>query len=206
MAPTSAGTGCCARAHGDARHADGGIGADGGNTVDEMDRTTFGQDDEPGDRAEVQAEIQDVLDLLQRELAGASVEDVVVAINRRLADAGIPEQPHRWVEGMAERISSGRLAVADTAAAVDAVRLSESGPDDDAATGVVDPGPGVGIDRDAPQDVAGHPAHAPTEMTAGAGPDFVEREPVEPEPLESESVEPGAVPESQATPPPANPR
>jgi hypothetical protein len=201
MAPTSAGTGCCARAHGDARHADGGIGADGGNTVDEMDRTTFGHDDEPGDRAEVQAEIQDVLDLLQRELAGASVEDVVVAINRHLADAGIPEQPHRWVEGMAERISSGRLAVADTAAAVDAVRLSESGPDDDAATGVVDPGPGVGIDRGAPQDVAGHPAHDPTEMTADSGPELVESESVE-----RESVEPGAVPESQATPPPANPR
>lgn len=124
--------------------------------MDEMDRSATGHDEEHGERMAVQAEIQDVLDELQREMAGDSVEDVTVAINRRLAAAGVPEQPARWVEGMAERISTGRVVVADSAAAVDAVRRSE------------------------------------------AEPGSVEAEP--------ESVEPGAVPESQATPPPADPR
>ncbi|HET8614148.1 MAG TPA: hypothetical protein VFL94_01400 [Actinomycetales bacterium] len=174
--------------------------------MDEMDRSTAGHDEEHAARLDVQAEIQDVLDELQREMAGASVENVTVAINRRLADAGVPEQPHRWVQGMAERISTGRAPIADTAAAVDAVRVAESGPADD--TALVDTGPGLGIDDGAPQDADGHPAHDPTEMTGDAavgrrlGGDSSSG-PTLPEP---ESVEPGAVPESQATPPPANPR
>lgn len=133
--------------------------------MDEMDRSTFGHDEEHGERRDVQAEIQDVLDQLQREMSGASVENVTVAINRRLADAGIPEQPHGWVQGMAERISAGRVPVADTAAAVDAVRRTRSGPDGGTTDDLVDTGPGVGIDDGAPQDADGEPAHDPTEMT-----------------------------------------
>lgn len=98
-------------------------------------------------------------------MSGASVENVTVAINRRLADAGIPEQPHRWVQGMAERISAGRVPVADTAAAVDAVRHTRPGPDVGTTDDLVDTGAGVGIDDGAPQDADGEPAHDPTEMT-----------------------------------------
>jgi hypothetical protein len=160
----------------------------------EMNRTTFGRDVDHDERMDVQAEIQDVLDELQREMAGDSVDDVVVAINRRLADDGIPEQPHRWVQAMAERISAGRPAVADTAAAVDAVRLAGSGGHDDTAlveSEAVETGPGIGVVTGAPQDADGSPAPEPTEMTGG---------PADP------SVEPGSIAESEATPPPANPR
>lgn len=176
--------------------------------MDEMDRSTFGHDESHDERRDVQAEIQDVLDELQREMAGASVENVTVAINRRFADAGIPEQPHRWVQSMAERISTSRPAVADTAAAVDAVRRAESGPDDER----VDSGPGVGIVEGAPQDADGNPAHDPTEMTGGPAAGPLGHDETLPDAgatagtAEPESVEPGAVPESQATPPPANPR
>jgi hypothetical protein len=90
--------------------------------MDEMDRTTAGHDVEQGERRDIQATIQDVLDVLAREMAGDSVEDVIVAINRRLAGVGVPEQPHRWVRSTAERISTGRPTVADDPAAVDAVR------------------------------------------------------------------------------------
>lgn len=94
-----------------------------------MERTALGDDEEHDKHMEVQPEIQDVLDELQREMEGDSVEDVIVAINRRLTAAGVPEQPHRWVQTMAERISTGRPPVADTRAAVEAIRLAESGPD-----------------------------------------------------------------------------
>jgi hypothetical protein len=185
--------------------------------MDEMDRTTLGHDDEHAERLEVQARIQDVLDTLQREMAGASVEDVTVAINRRLADAGIPEQPHRWVQGMAERISTGRVVVADTQSAVEAVQANDPESDVGAASARVDAG--IAEDVRVPQDAVGGPAHDPSETTrearfggedaSGLGlaePESVELESVEPESAEPESVEPGSVAESQATPPPANPR
>lgn len=108
---------------------------DGTNDADRLDMTdpgTLGYDEEPEMRREVQAEIQDVLDQLQRQMAGSPVDDVTVAINQRLADVGIPEQPHRWVQIMAERIAAGLPPVADTRAAVDAVLHSESGTDADA--------------------------------------------------------------------------
>jgi hypothetical protein len=110
------------------------IGDESGSTdeptrQDRLDRATLGYDEEPGARREVQTEIQDVLDQLQREMARSSVDDVAAAINSRLADAGIPEQPHRWVEVMAERIAAGLPPVADTRAAVDALLRAESGMD-----------------------------------------------------------------------------
>jgi hypothetical protein len=104
----------------------------GTNEPDRLDMTdpgTLGYDEEPEMRREVQAEIQDVLDQLHHQMAGSSVDDVVVAINGRLADAGIPEQPHRWVQVMAERIAAGLPPVADTRAAVDAMLETESGTD-----------------------------------------------------------------------------
>jgi len=95
--------------------------------MNEVDRTT-GYDEQVEQHVQVQGEIQGVLDSLYEEMTGASIEDVVVAINVGLANAGIPEQPHRWVWGMAERISAGRPPVADTRAAVDAVRLTAAEP------------------------------------------------------------------------------
>jgi hypothetical protein len=92
--------------------------------MDEADRTTLGYDDHQDEHLQVQAEIQGVLDALYGEMAGSPVDDVIVAINVGLANAGIPEQPHRWVQGMAERISAGRPPVADTHAAVEAIRLA----------------------------------------------------------------------------------
>jgi len=96
--------------------------------MNEVDRTT-GYDEQVEQHVQVQGEIQGVLDSLYEEMTGASIEDVVVAINVGLANAGIPEQPHRWVWGMAERISAGRPPVADTRAAVDAVRLATAEPE-----------------------------------------------------------------------------
>jgi hypothetical protein len=151
--------------------------------MDELERSAFGYDDEHGEHMEVQAQIQDILDELHLQMAGDSVEDVTIAIDRRLAAAGIPEQPHRWVQVMAERISSGRPPVADTAAAVDAVRLAESGPDIGATAGAIDTG--IGVEAGLPLETGADPAPVRDER---------------------ESVEPGAVVEGQATPPPASPR
>jgi hypothetical protein len=106
--------------------------------MDEVDRTTE-YDEQAEQHLQVQAEIQEVLDALYAEMAGAPIEDVAVAINVGLANAGIPEQPHRWVEGMAERISTGRPPVADTHAAVEAIRLAAS---DQASAESVPAGPG----------------------------------------------------------------
>jgi hypothetical protein len=94
--------------------------------MDEVDRTTLGYDEQAEQHLQVQAQIQDVLDQVHREMAGATLEDVVVAINVGLANAGIPEQPHRWVQGMAERIRAGLPPVVDTHAAVEAIRLAET--------------------------------------------------------------------------------
>jgi hypothetical protein len=96
--------------------------------MDEEDRWTLEQDEYPLAHMAALKAIQEVLDDVQREMSGGSVEDVAVVIDRRLAAAGFPEQPHRWVHVMAERISAGLPPVADTRAAVDAVRLAESGP------------------------------------------------------------------------------
>jgi hypothetical protein len=92
--------------------------------MDEVERTTLGSDDQVEQHMQVQAEIQDVLDQVHRDMAGARIEDVIVAINVGLANAGIPEQPHRWVQGMAERIRAGLPPVVDTHAAVEAIRLA----------------------------------------------------------------------------------
>jgi hypothetical protein len=120
--------------------------------MEDWDRSASEHDDGNAERLEVQAEIQDVLDGLLGEMAGAPVEDVVVAINVGLARAGIPEQPHRWVQVMAERISAGLAPVADTRAAVDAVRLAEAEPAT-AQPAPVDPGsiePGATVEGQAP--------------------------------------------------------
>ena len=93
--------------------------------MDEHDPETPAQDDNLLERIAGQAAIQDVLDELARTMVGDSVQGVTVAINRRLADAGIQEQPHRWVLSMAERISAGRPPVADTEGAVDAIRRAQ---------------------------------------------------------------------------------
>ena len=92
--------------------------------MDEVDHSTLEYDDQHDQRMQVQAEIQDVLDRLYHHMAGAPLDDVIVAISVGLANAGIPEQPHRWAQGMAERISTGRPPVADAHAAVEAIRLA----------------------------------------------------------------------------------
>jgi hypothetical protein len=145
--------------------------------MDEVDRSTLEYDEQHDQRMQVQAEIQDVLDRLYRQMAGAPLDDVIVAINVGLANAGIPEQPHRWAQGMAERISTGRPPVADAHAAVEAIRLA------------------------ATDQASSEPAF--TEPVP-ADPAPVEPESIKP--VEPESVEPGATVEGHATPPPANPR
>jgi hypothetical protein len=92
--------------------------------MDEVDGSTLDYDDHHDQHMQLQSDIQEVLDQFHRDMAGARIEDVFVAINVALANAGIPEQPHRWVQGMAERISTGRPPVADTHAAVEAIRLA----------------------------------------------------------------------------------
>ena len=118
--------------------------------MDEEDREALARDEQPFEHLVVQAVIQDILDELAPAMAGEPVQDVVVAINRRLAQAGIPEQPHRWVESMAERISTNCPPVADTKAAVDAIRRVESTEEVGATAGAIDTG--IGVEAAPPED------------------------------------------------------
>jgi hypothetical protein len=131
MAPPDAGTGSGREVacHARVTPNDGMDGMDDIDGVEGMERelpATPEQDEDLVERMALQAEIQAVLDELARTMPGDSMQDVTVAINRGLADAGIPEQPHRWVESMAERIRAGRPPVADTKGAVDAIRHAET--------------------------------------------------------------------------------
>lgn len=64
--------------------------------------------------------VQSVIDSLSGgHMADRPVEEVQIALQQALLDAGLPEQPAPWVDATAREIVAGRIVVADTRAQVD---------------------------------------------------------------------------------------
>jgi hypothetical protein len=70
---------------------------------------------EPGVQDQAQQRIQQVVDQLAAQGASQDVESVRAALARALEEAGLPEQPEKWVSDTAAEIASGRRLVVDRA-------------------------------------------------------------------------------------------
>ncbi len=67
----------------------------------------------PAVQQEAQLTIQDIVDRLATTHRGADKDDVRAALAQALTDAGIGEQPEKWVADTATEISAGRTIVVD---------------------------------------------------------------------------------------------
>jgi hypothetical protein len=67
----------------------------------------------PRAQHEAQATIQQVVDELAARHGGDDVDLVRAALAERLAGAGLPEQPEKWVSDTAAEITAGRRLVVD---------------------------------------------------------------------------------------------
>ena len=90
-----------------------------------MERQPLAQDVDAEQTLRVDATVQDILNLLSAELAGAPVAEVAQSLRDQLAVAGLPEQPGPWLDATAREISAGRFVVADTRAQVDPADLPQ---------------------------------------------------------------------------------
>jgi hypothetical protein len=70
-------------------------------------------DVKPREQNQAQATIQQIIDRMGPEYAGADVEQVRAVLARAIADAGLPEQPEKFVLDAAAEISAGRSLVMD---------------------------------------------------------------------------------------------
>jgi hypothetical protein len=71
------------------------------------------KDPEPGVQHEAQVTIQEIVDQLASTHAGEDPDVVRAALARSIADAGLPEQPEKWVRDTATEVSAGRQVVID---------------------------------------------------------------------------------------------
>jgi hypothetical protein len=80
-----------------------------------MDGKQLGSDDDTQTSDQLKRTIQDVIWGLVRDVDGQDVgtNEVVAALSDRLSRAGVPEQPHPWVEATALEIAGGRIVVMD---------------------------------------------------------------------------------------------
>ena len=67
----------------------------------------------PKAQQQAQLTIQDIVDRLATTHAGQDKDDVRAALAQGLADAGIGEQPEKWVTDTANEIAVGRTIVVD---------------------------------------------------------------------------------------------
>ena len=82
--------------------------------MSEHDRNLAAMDDGDVDRHRVvQSLIQEVIDGLARDSEGRDPVDVRAELTAALAERGIGEQPPRWLETVAERLSAGHRYVED---------------------------------------------------------------------------------------------
>jgi hypothetical protein len=70
---------------------------------------------EPRVQDEAQQRIQEIVDRVAAQHQGDDVEVVREALARALAEAGLPEQPEKWVSDTGGEIASGRRLVVDRA-------------------------------------------------------------------------------------------
>jgi hypothetical protein len=70
---------------------------------------------EPHVQDQAQQRIQQVIDQVAADHRGDDVEVVRAALARALEEAGLPEQPEKWVSDTGAEIASGRRLVVDRA-------------------------------------------------------------------------------------------
>jgi hypothetical protein len=80
--------------------------------MSEQDRDLASMDDADRHRV-VQSVIQEVIDSLARDAEGRDPAELRAELTAGLAARGIGEQPPRWVETVAERLSAGHRYVED---------------------------------------------------------------------------------------------
>jgi hypothetical protein len=82
--------------------------------MSEQDRDLASMDDADVDRHRVvQSVIQEVIDSLAGDAEGRDPAELRAELTAGLAARGIGEQPPRWVETVAERLSAGHRYVED---------------------------------------------------------------------------------------------
>jgi hypothetical protein len=69
----------------------------------------------PRVQQQAQETIQDVVDAVTNEHSGQDPEVIRAALADRLAAAGVPEQPEKWISDTADEIAGGRRLVVDRA-------------------------------------------------------------------------------------------
>jgi hypothetical protein len=67
----------------------------------------------PRVQQQAQETIQQIADEVARERSGQDPERVQAALAERIAAAGLPEQPEKWVADTADAIADGRRLVID---------------------------------------------------------------------------------------------
>ncbi len=70
-------------------------------------------DPEPGVQHEAQVTIQEIVDRLASTHSGEDPDVVRSALAQAVADAGLPEQPEKWVRDTATEVAAGRQMVID---------------------------------------------------------------------------------------------
>ena len=70
-------------------------------------------DPDPLVQHEAQVTIQDIVDRLAATHRGEDPEVTRAALEQAIADAGLPEQPVKWVSDTADEVSAGRTVVID---------------------------------------------------------------------------------------------
>jgi hypothetical protein len=88
------------------------------DTYDQPDEQTFTDAElaleENAESARVKEILQPIVDDLARYGPGRDAHDLVHRLSAAIAEAGLPEQPHAWVEAVAAEASYGRRTVLDS--------------------------------------------------------------------------------------------
>jgi predicted subunit of tRNA(5-methylaminomethyl-2-thiouridylate) methyltransferase len=71
------------------------------------------KDPEPGVQHEAQVTIQEIVDRLASTHRGEDPDVTRAALAQAIAEAGLPEQPEKWVRDTATEVSAGRQMVID---------------------------------------------------------------------------------------------
>jgi predicted subunit of tRNA(5-methylaminomethyl-2-thiouridylate) methyltransferase len=80
---------------------------------DGYDEVMTPKDPDPGVQHAAQVTIQEIVDRLATTHRGEDPEVTRAALAQAIADAGLPEQPEKWVSDTATEVAAGRQVVID---------------------------------------------------------------------------------------------